>query len=153
MKHRAGLMLVLAAAMLSGAGLATASTLSTLQLQAHLTAAQQVPPQVVKTPHASARFSATLVRPSAGKGSFKWTLTYSGLSSPATTAYIFVPKNGKFGELVIQLCRHCKATTTGSATLTSTIATQLSAGASRAWVNLRTQKNPKGEIRGRVVVG
>ena len=121
---------------------------SQVKLQARMSAAQQDPPQVVTTPDAAGRFTAMLTRFAGGGGSLSWRLTYEKLSSPATFSYIFVPKRGKLGELVIQLCKPCRSGAHGTLQLSPSVM-RLFASPIR-WVNIRTKRNPKGEIRGKI---
>ena len=123
----------------------------TSTLRALLNANQQVPPQVVSARGAIGEFNGSLLHKASGKGTLSWHLTYNKLSSPATSAYIFFAKSGKHGQVVVGLCTKCKASTSGT-TPTGVIVTK--ALTSRTgYVTIRTKKNPKGEISGKLRVG
>ena len=112
-----------------------------------LTGAQQVPPvQTAATATADLSYDpATRV--------VTWSVTYSGLSGPATMAHFHGPAAaGKNGPPVIWLTEKGKPVESpikGEATLTPEQAQQFSAG--EWYINVHTQANPGGEVRGQVV--
>ena len=112
-----------------------------------LTGAQQVPP--VQT---SATGTADLSYDPATRV-VTWSVTYSGLSGPATMAHFHGPAAaGKNGPPVIWLTEKGKPVESpikGEATLTPEQAQQFSAG--EWYINVHTQANPGGEVRGQVV--
>ena len=112
-----------------------------------LTGAQQVPP--VQT---SATGTADLSYDPATRV-VTWSVTYSGLSGPATMAHFHGPAAaGKNGPPVIWLTEKGKPVENpikGEATLTPEQAQQFSAG--EWYINVHTQVNPGGEVRGQVV--
>ena len=110
---------------------------------AKLTAAQEIPKQVVKVPNAKGAFHATL-----SGSTLKWTLTYSGLSGKATAAHIHMAAMGKSGNVVVPLCAPCKSGQSGTAKLTKAV--QKAAAKHLLYVNVHTAKNPNGEIRGQI---
>jgi hypothetical protein len=78
-----------------------------------------------------------------------WTLTYSGLSGPATAAHFHGPAEaGKNAGVAVAIPNATKSPTEGSATLTAAQAADLEAG--KYYVNVHTAANPGGEIRGQV---
>src|SRR5690348_18231030 len=83
---------------------------------ATLTAAQEVPKQVVKVPAAKGAFHATL----SGK-TLTWKLTFSHLSGPAGAAHIHLGAMGKAGNVLVPLCGPCKSGMSGKATLTAAV--------------------------------
>ena len=96
----AGAVLALAVSALSGAATKKDNT-----WEAQLTAAQEVPKQVVKMAAAHGEFKATLT----GK-KLKWTLTFQDLTGPAMAAHIHLGAKGKAGNVVVPLCPpHCKS--------------------------------------------
>ena len=112
-----------------------------------LTGVQQVPP--VQT---SATGTADLSYDPATRV-VTWSVTYSGLSGPATMAHFHGPAAaGKNGPPVIWLTEKGKPVENpikGEATLTPEQAQQFSAG--EWYINVHTQANPGGEVRGQVV--
>jgi hypothetical protein len=78
-----------------------------------------------------------------------WKLTYSGLSGPATAAHFHGPaESGKNAGVAVAIPNAGTSPVEGSATLTDAQAADLSAG--KYYVNVHTQANPGGEIRGQV---
>jgi hypothetical protein len=78
-----------------------------------------------------------------------WTLTYSGLSGPATAAHFHGPADpGKNAGVAVAIPNAGTSPVTGSATLTDAQAADLEAG--KYYVNVHTAANPGGEIRGQV---
>ena len=82
-----------------------------------------------------------------------WSITYSGLSSPVTMAHFHGPApEGKNAPVALWLTKRNElgpSPITGRATLTPAQAEQFMKG---LWyVNVHTQDNPAGEIRGQVV--
>jgi hypothetical protein len=82
-----------------------------------------------------------------------WTVTYSGLSAPATMAHFHGPAAaGKNGPVAIWISVKDAAVDSpvkGQATLTPEQAAQFSAG--EWYINVHTSAHPGGEIRGQVV--
>ena len=78
-----------------------------------------------------------------------WTVTYSGLSGPATAAHFHGPAaGGQNAGVVLPITGGLMSPITGSATITSAQAAELRAG--KWYVNVHTAANPGGEIRGQV---
>jgi hypothetical protein len=79
-----------------------------------------------------------------------WTLTYSGLSGPATAAHFHGPAEaGKNAGVAVAIPNATASPAEGSATLTDAQAADLMAG--KYYVNVHTAANPGGEIRGQVM--
>jgi CHRD domain len=118
-----------------------------LSFKVPLTGAQQVPP--VQT---AASGTADLTYDAATR-ILTWTVSYSGLSGPATMAHFHGPAaEGKNAPPVIWLSEKGAAVANpikGQATLTPDQAQQMMAG--EWYVNVHTQANPSGEIRGQVM--
>jgi hypothetical protein len=78
-----------------------------------------------------------------------WKLTYSGLTGPATAAHFHGPaESGKNAGVAVAIPNAGTSPVEGSATLTDTQAADLLDG--KYYVNVHTQANPGGEIRGQV---
>jgi len=78
-----------------------------------------------------------------------WKVTYSGLSGPATAAHFHGPAEaGKNAGVAVAIPNATTSPVEGSATLTDAQAADLLAG--KYYVNIHTQANPGGEIRGQV---
>jgi hypothetical protein len=111
-----------------------------------LNGAQQVPP--VQT---GAAGTADLTYDPATRV-LTWNVTYSGLSGPATMAHFHGPAmQGKNAAPVVWLSEKGAAVSNpikGQATLTPEQAQQMTAG--EWYINVHTQANPNGEIRGQV---
>jgi hypothetical protein len=78
-----------------------------------------------------------------------WTVTYSGLSGPATMAHFHGPAPvGKAAGVTVPLMGDVSSPAKGSATLTDAQIDQLESG--MWYVNVHTAAHPGGEIRGQV---
>jgi hypothetical protein len=126
---------------------AASSEAAPLSFKVALTGAQQAPPvQTAATGTADLSYDpATRM--------LTWSVAYNGLSGPATMAHIHGPAAaGKNGPPVIWLSEKGAAVAnpiTGNATLTPEQAQQMMAG--EWYINVHTQANQGGEIRGQVV--
>jgi len=85
-----------------------------------------------------------------GGGSLNWRLSLEKLSGPAVSAQIHLGRPGKIGVVAVSLCAPCSVNDRGSlganAGLLNALVSQ------PTYVNVVTKKNPRGEIRGRIVV-
>jgi hypothetical protein len=127
---------------------AVPSQAAPLSFKVALTGAQQVP--AVQT---AASGTADLSYDPATR-MLTWSVAYNGLSGPATMAHFHGPATaGNNGPPLIWLSEKGAATVAnpikGEATLTPEQAQQFMAG--EWYVNVHTQANPKGEIRGQVM--
>ena len=79
-----------------------------------------------------------------------WTVTYSGLSGPATAAHFHGPAEaGKNAGVAVAIPNATSSPVKGEATLTEAQAADLLGG--RYYINIHTAANPGGEIRGQVM--
>ncbi len=118
-----------------------------LTFKVALSGAEEVPP-VQTTGAGTAEFSYD-----PATRTLKWTITYSGLSGTATMAHFHGPvAQGGKGPVVVWLSTKGSPATspiTGQVTLTPEQASQFIAG--QWYVNVHTQANPGGEIRGQAI--
>jgi hypothetical protein len=78
-----------------------------------------------------------------------WKISYSGLSGPATAAHFHGPAEaGKNAGVAVPIPNAGTSPVEGSATLNDTQAADFASG--KYYVNIHTQANPGGEIRGQV---
>ncbi len=138
---------LLALTTLAWAGATGVAYAAPASLDVALSGAQQVPP--LQTPGSG---TARLTYDPSTRV-VTWSITYSGLSSPVTMAHFHGPApEGKNAPVVIWLTRRNApgpSPITGQATLTPAQAGQFTKG---LWyINVHTQDNPAGEIRGQVV--
>lgn len=79
-----------------------------------------------------------------------YTLTFQGLTGPATMAHFHGPApRGQNAGVLIVIGKDPASPVSGTATLTDDQATALTTG--KMYVNVHTAANPGGEIRGQVV--
>jgi CHRD domain len=129
---------------------------------AESTVAASAAPTSIEVPLSGAQQVPPLQIPGSGTGKLTydpstrvvtWSIAYSGLSSPVTMAHFHGPApEGKNAPVVIWLTKRNALgpnPITGQATLTPAQAEQFMN--SLWYINLHTQDNPAGEIRGQVV--
>ena len=145
--------LVTGAAVLAFAGVAAAVALAGSSTSASIYTYKSTLSRGVEVPKPKAPatakgvFTATVTE----KGStrtLRWKLTFSGLSGKASAAHIHRGKAGVAGGVLIALCGPCKNGQIGTQRISSSVGDTLERG--RIYVNVHTNKNPGGEIRGQV---
>jgi hypothetical protein len=120
----------------------------TYSFKAKLTRGQEVPkPKAPAT--AGGTFNGHTVE-SASATTFRWKLTFHGLSGKAVAAHVHIGKKGVAGPVVISLCGPCKNGQTGKVKITGKAEEAMEKG--KAYVNVHTAKNAGGEIRGQIVL-
>ncbi len=113
------------------------------KLKATLDGKAEVPPSA-----SSATGTADLNYDAASK-KLSWTVTYSGLSGPATAAHFHGPAEpGKNAGVAVPIPNAASSPVKGEATLTDAQAADLLGG--KYYINIHTAANPGGEIRGQV---
>ncbi len=118
-----------------------ASNISTLN--ARLSGASEVP---ANNSNASGTLSANLNKQTS---LLSWTVTYSGLSGPATGGHFHGPaKMGQNAGVALPFTGNLESPIRGTATLTSAQMEDVMNG--NWYVNLHTAASPGGEIRGQV---
>jgi hypothetical protein len=125
--------------------IAAPATAETVTMKASLSPSKEVPPT-----KSSGSGEVTATYDSASK-KLSWKGTYSGLTGPATMAHFHGPADpGKNAGVVVPIFAGAAARSPfeGSATLTDAQAKQLLDG--EWYVNVHTEANKAGEIRGQV---
>jgi CHRD domain len=122
--------------------LATTAAISTT-----LNARQERPRPKGNVRRATGTFTATVTKLGT-TGTMPWRLRFSGLTGRAVAAHIHIGSRGRAGPVAVSLCGPCRSGARGTANLNAAVLTALEAG--RAYVNVHTQRNPAGEIRGQV---
>ena len=116
---------------------------NTSAMTTRLSGASEVPPV---TSSASGTVEANLNK---RISELSWTVTYSGLSGPATGAHFHGPAMaGANAGVVVPITGSLTSPIRGVASLTAAQAADLMAG--KWYVNLHTAANPNGEIRGQL---
>ena len=127
-----------------GAAVAFAGPASADKMKATLDGKAQVPPNT-----SAATGTADIDYDPASK-KLSWKVTYSGLSGPPTAAHFHGPAEaGKNAGVAVAIPNIGTSPAEGSATLTDAQAADFTSG--KYYVNVHTQANPGGEIRGQVM--
>ena len=93
-------------------------------------------------------FTATATQSGRRAPRLQWQMTFTGLTGPGTAAHIHVAGRGQPGPVVVPLCGPCTSPANGTATVDATVLAALEKGG--AYVNVHTDTNKPGEIRGQV---
>jgi len=120
---------------------AVPATAEVVNLKASMNANSEVPPNPSK---GSGTLTATY---DTASKKLSWKGNYSGLSGPVTAAHFHSGEAGKNGGVALPISPNASPFE-GSATLTDAQATELLAG--KWYVNVHTDANKGGEIRGQV---
>ena len=117
-----------------------------ITFNAALAGASEVPPVETK-----GRGNAAVTYDTATK-QLTWSITFSDLTGDATVAHFHGPAGPKENaKVAVLIAKAPKSPAKGSATLTDAQAADLLAG--RWYINIHTEQNRPGEIRGQVVKG
>jgi hypothetical protein len=120
----------------------------TVHVTAKLSSGLEAPKPHVQVKSASGGFTASFARTKKGY-TMSWHLTYGKLSGKASSAYIHKGSKGKYGPALFQLCAPCKSGSHGTAYASPSEVDLVLRG--QTYVNVRTKKNPTGEIRGQLL--
>ena len=112
-----------------------------------MNAPSEVPAPTGDVSAARGAFTATASQDGTGAG-LSWSMTFDGLTGPATAAHIHVAPRGQPGPVVVPLCAPCTSPASGTANVDATVLAAIQAGG--AYVNVHTDRNRAGEIRGQV---
>jgi hypothetical protein len=123
--------------------LATAAPAATLHFSASLDGKSEVPPTK------STGYGDLLATLDTSTKSLSYTLTFGGLTGPATAAHFHGPAApGANAGVAVAIGKAPTSPASGKATLTAPQIADLEAG--KWYVNVHTAANPGGEIRGQV---
>jgi len=121
--------------------LASPARAEVVNLKATMNAKSELPPN---SSPATGTLTATY---DTGSKKLSWKGSYSGLTGPATAAHFHSGEAGKNGPVAVPITP-ATSPLEGSATLTDAQANDLLAG--KLYVNVHTEANKGGEIRGQV---
>jgi CHRD domain len=130
----------------SSSSAGSGAAVSTTAFKATLTMGQVKPKPRGTKAEAAGHFHATLVGTT-----LKWTLTHTHLSGAARSAAVHGGRRATNGPTLARLCASCASFETGAVVLTQPEINDLLAG--RAYVDIITARNPKGEVRGQIMRG
>src|SRR5579863_2140118 len=139
----AGSALVAALSLSACGSIVTEKPARVVDMEAALTAAKEVPPKT------GSGEGYAFMSYNEGTRALSWKIYYTGLSGPATAAHIHGPADMTANAgVAINLGAAGSSPIVGSATLTEAQAADLAGG--KYYLNVHTQGNPGGEIRGQV---
>lgn len=118
-----------------------------LTLSARLSAVLRANWEVNRPKGTSSRAAGRFTGKLSGK-TLRWSLTFSHLSGRPSSAGLYKGLRGATGEAFKTLCRRCYSASHGTLTLTASQLDAIVRGG--AYVNIRTARNPRGEIRGQL---
>jgi hypothetical protein len=141
--HDSPVRLVLCACAAVSLLLAAHASAETVAYKAELKGSSEVPPNDSQgSGMVDAKYDTATMK-------FSWTVTYSGLTGPATAAHFHGPaKPGANAGPIVSLKAPLTSPMTGTETITKEQADQLAAG--MWYFNVHTEKHGPGEIRGQL---
>jgi Ca2+-binding RTX toxin-like protein len=116
---------------------------------ATLSPRQAVPRPVGAKRGAAGRFTATVTATGTG-ATLRWRLTFKGLTGAARTAHVHQGRPGQTGRVLARLCAPCRSGMSGTTQVIGQPA-RMALNQGNAYVEIHTKRNPRGEIRGRIV--
>jgi hypothetical protein len=143
MKKLLPLPAVVLVAALGVVGATGAMPAKTMALKAPLNVGQEVP-KPMGAAGATGMFTATL----SGNGTLKWKLTFRRLTGAAGAAHVHIGRPGKAGPVAVALCGPCTSGKGGTVKVPRKYWAGVNSGG--AYVNVHTEKNEGGEIRGQL---
>ena len=138
-------------AFVSSAAGASASAAKTTRLFAKMDSRQVVTPKnrSWKAPASVARakgtFAGTL---NSTTRKLIWRITYTGLRRGATYVDLHIGKPGRFGPIIVRLCKQCKSGESGVTRVRRVFVDQIASA--NSWVTVLTTAYPNGVIRGQI---
>jgi CHRD domain len=127
-----------------GAGLLTAASAATIDYKATMSGKSEVPPT------ASTGSGDVLATLNTGTKQLSYTMTYMGLTGPATAAHFHGPAEaGANAGVVIPIGTNPPSPSSGTVTLTDDQMKDLETG--KWYANVHTAANKGGEIRGQMM--
>src|SRR5262249_10313153 len=136
-------LMISAVAVAASFGLSASASADMLKMKADLSGASEVPPTTTQ-----GKGTADVSYDTASK-KLSWKLNYTGLTGPATMAHFHGPASVTENHAPAVPIPDPKSGTEGSATLNDAQAKDLMDG--KYYVNVHTDANKAGEIRGQVV--
>lgn len=134
--------LLLSVALVAAAAFAGPASAETMTMKVALSGGAEVPPNT-----SSGSGNADVTYDTASK-KLSWKLSYSNLTGPATMAHFHGPADPDKNAPVVIPIAPATSPTEGSVTLTDAQAADLMAG--KMYINVHTEANKGGEIRGQV---
>jgi CHRD domain len=148
------LALVLAAVAAPTLAAAAGAAATTDRLSANMNTRQVVTPKnkpwkaPARVADAKGTFTGTFNRKTR---KLRWRITYSGIGSRRLTlADVHNGPRGKFGAIIVRLCRDCKSGQKGVRKIKRSFVNAITSG--NSWVTVITDKYPNGVIRGQIKV-
>ena len=133
---------LLSAAFIAGLALTAPASAEMMTMKVNLNAASEVPPNT-----SAGKGTADVTYDTASK-KLSWKMNYSDLTGPATMAHFHGPAEAGKNAGVLVPIAPATSPSEGSATLTDAQAADLMAG--KMYINVHTEANKGGEIRGQV---
>jgi hypothetical protein len=98
---------------------------------------------------ARGRFDATVTETETG-ATLAWRLTFRGLTGTARAAHVHLGRPGQAGRVLVRLCAPCRSGMRGTSQVSGQPA-RMAIFQGNASVDIHTKRNPRGELRGRIV--